>query len=219
MDVQQALVERRSVRGFLAKPVPVDTLHALFEAAQRTPSWCNIQPWRVWVTSGETTQRLTGAMLAACDANPKGESQIPFPPSYPEPYGTHRRECGKALFSAMGIAREDIEARKAAFRANYRAFGAPHVAMIAYDPHFGVYGALDVGCYLQSLMLTAQELGLATCPQAALASYPAAARSVLPIPESLTILCGIAIGYEDPKVAANACRTTRAPLSDNVQFV
>ncbi len=207
------------MRGFLAKSVPAETLQALFETAQRTPSWCNIQPWRVWVTSGVTTQKLAETMLAACDANPQGESQIPFPPSYPEPYGTHRRECGKALYAAMGVAREDIDGRKRAFRANYNAFGAPHIVMIAYDPHFGVYGALDVGCYLQSLMLAAQELGLATCPQAALASYPRAARSVLAIPESLTLLCGMALGYEDEKVPANACRTARAPLSDNVQFV
>jgi nitroreductase len=219
MDVREALSARRSVRGFQATPVAHETLIALFEAAQRAPSWCNIQPWRVWVTSGETTTRLADALTRACRDNPQGASEVPFPAGYPEPYATHRRECGKALYAAMRIERHDREARDAAFAANYRAFGAPHIAMIAYDAHFGVYGALDVGCYLQSLLLAAQDLGLATCPQAALASYPQAARSVLDIPTSLTILCGVALGYEDPAVPANACRTARAPLGDNVRFV
>lgn len=219
MDVLDAIKTRRSVRGFLDKPVAPELLTELFETAQRAPSWCNIQPWRVWVTSGDTTLRLREALLADCDRNPHGESQIPFPPAYPEPYGTHRRECAKALYTAMGIARDDQEARFAAFRANYRAFNAPHIAMIAYDPAFGSYGALDVGCYVQSVLLTAHALGLATCPQAALASFPLGARRVLPIPESLTLLCGIAIGYEDPEVRANACRTSRAGLERNVTFV
>lgn len=218
MDVQQALSQRRSVRGFLPTPASPETLRTLFERAQRSPSWCNIQLWRVWVTSGETTTRLANAMLAAVDANPNGQAEVPFPAGYPEPYGTHRRECGKALFSAMGIARDDMPARLSAFRANYEAFGAPHIVILAYDGHFGTYGALDMGCYLQSVLLAAEELGLATCPQAALANYPEAIRSVLPIPTNLTILCGIALGYEDKSVKANACRTARAPLSDNVQF-
>jgi nitroreductase len=218
MEVLQALDARHSVRGFLATPIADATLRALFSAAQRAPSWCNIQPWRVWVSSGETTAKLAAALLAACSEDPQGAPAIPFPSHYPEPYGTERRECAKALYTAMGIARGDKDARAAAFQANYRAFGAPHIAMVAYDAHFGVYGALDVGCYLQSLLLAAQDMGISTCAQAALACYPKAVRSVLSIPESLTILCGVAIGYEDPAIAANRCRTTRSPLEANVQF-
>jgi len=218
MGVGEALEARHSVRGFLDKPVPAATLTELFSAAQRAPSWCNIQPWRVWVSSGETTTRLADALVQAWTEDPNGAPAIPFPSHYPEPYGTERRECAKALYSAMGIARDDRPARDAAFRANYRAFGAPHIVMVAYDAHFGVYGALDVGCYLQSLLLAASELGLATCAQAALSCYPEAVRSVLSIPASLTILCGVALGYEDLDVPANRCRTRRSPLEQNVRF-
>ena len=218
MDVVEALHARHSVRGFLPGAIPHEQLLALFSAAQRAPSWCNIQPWRVWVSSGGTTTKLAQAMLAACIQDPYGAPAIAFPSHYPEPYGTERRECAKALYTAMGVARGDKDARDAAFQANYRAFGAPHIVMIAYDAHFGVYGALDVGCYLQSLLLAAQSLGMATCAQAALSCYPGAVRSVLSIPESLTILCGVALGYEDTAVAANACRTTRSALELNVHF-
>lgn len=218
MDVLQALEERHSVRGFLPRPVPQETLEKVFSAAQRAPSWCNIQLWRVWVASGDTTRKLADAL---CDGLDHGEPhpQVPFPDGYPEPYGSHRRECGATLYAAMGVERSDREARTRAFRRNYRAFDAPHIAMLAYDAHFGVYGALDVGCYLQSLLLAAQNEGLATCPMAALATYPDQIRQVLPIDKSLTILCGIAIGYEDPDVPANGARMPRGPLGDNVQFL
>ncbi len=218
MTVIEALHARHSVRAYRPDPIPTAQLHALFEAAQRAPSWCNIQPWRVWVTSGDTTRRLSGALSEACASNPQGSPAIPFPAHYPEPYGTERRECGKALYAAMGIARDDRPARDAAFQANYRAFGAPHIAMVAYDAHFGVYGALDVGCYVQSLLLAAQQLGIASCAQAALACYPEAARSVLAIPTHLTILCGVALGFEDADAAANRCRTRRSSLGVSVQF-
>jgi len=217
-DVFSALASRRSVRGFLPREVPREDLERIFTAAQRAPSWCNIQPWRVWVTSGATTERITRALL---DATQRGAPQpdIAFPGDYPEPYGTHRRECGKALYQAMGIARNDTAARYDAWMRNFRAFGAPHVAIVGEDRRFGLYGALDVGCWLQSVMLCAQALGIATCPQASLASFPSVLRAELDIPADVAILCGIAIGYEDPDVPANACTTTRAPLADNVKLV
>ena len=218
MDVISALEQRHSVRGFLSKPVESELLTEVFSAAQRAPSWCNIQLWRVWVTSGDTTRQLAEALCKGLDEGTP-HPQIPFPVEYPEPYGTHRRQCGATLYGAMGIERSDRAARDEAFRRNYRAFDAPHIAMVCYDAHFGVYGALDVGCYLQSVMLAAQARGLATCPMAALANYPTHTRSVLPIPEQLTILCGIAIGYEDEDVPANKARMSRADLSENVTFL
>ena len=54
---------------------------------------------------------------------------------------------------------------------------------------------------------------------ASLATYPEVARSVLEIPADHSLLFGVAMGHEDASVAANACRTTRSPLSDNVVFV
>ncbi|MCC6878022.1 MAG: nitroreductase [Sandaracinaceae bacterium] len=218
MNVHDALHARYSVRGFKPDPIPQETLRELFEDAQRTPSWCNIQPWRVWVTSGDATRRLTAAML---DAATKGlpQPEFPWPAIYPEPYDALRRACGKALYEAMGIARDDKAGRLEAWRRNYAAFDAPHAVIVGMDRRFDLYAAIDIGCWLQSILLGATARGIATCPQAALATYPAAVRSQLAIPDELGLLFGIALGYEDPSVPANACRTDRSPLEHNVQFV
>ena len=212
------LASRRSVRGYLAEEVPPETLAAIFEAAQRAPSWCNIQPWRVWVTRGAQTRAVVDAMAQAAEAGPPAPD-FAWPPEYPEPYGRHRRECGGALYSAMGVARDDKAARYDAWMRNFRAFDAPHIAMVAIDRRFNHYAMLDLGCWLQSVLLGALALGVATCAEASLASFPAAVRGVLGIPDELGLVVGIALGYEDPAVKANACQTTRAPLEANVRFV
>jgi hypothetical protein len=218
MEFLDVLRARKSVRGFQRRPVPRELLERVFAAAQRAPSWCNIQPWRVFVTGGEVTERLTRGYVAAATAGTMSPD-YPWPAGYPEPYGTHRKECGKALYGAMGISRDDSAGRAAAWMRNFEAFGAPHVAIVALDKRWNHWAVLDIGCWLQSFMLACVDAGLATCPQATLGAHAAVAREVLSIPDELGVLFGIAIGYEDESVAANACHTARSPVEDNVKFL
>jgi nitroreductase len=101
---------------------------------------------------------------------------------------------------------------------NFVAFDAPHVAIIGIDRRFDLWAAIDVGCWLQSVMLLAQAEGVATCSQASLGAYPGIAREHLGIPETIKVMFGLALGYEDPDAAANKCRTTREPVDANVTF-
>lgn len=219
MDVFEAVSARRSVRGFEERPVPREVLERIFGTAQRAPSWCNIQPWRVWLTTGRATERLVGALGEAARSGTPPRPEFPFPAEYPEPYGAHRRACGVALYGAMGVERHDMQGRWEAWMRNFEAFGAPHVAIVGIDRRFGAYAALDVGCWLQTVLLLATREGLSACPQASLATFPEAVRSVLPIPDGIAILFGIALGWEDPSVPANGCRTERSALAENVTFV
>ncbi|MDQ3032203.1 MAG: nitroreductase [Myxococcota bacterium] len=218
MDLETALSARRSVRAFLPREVPRETLSRIFERAQQAPSWCNIQPWRVWLASGDARARFIARTVESAQTRMPAPD-VPFPAEYPEPYGAHRRACGKALYDAMGVARDDREGRHGAWMRNFVAFDAPHVAIVAIDRRFGLYAALDVGCWLQSVLLLAEAEGLATCAQASLAVYPDIAREVLGVPDDVAVLFGIAIGYEDASAPANACRTTRDPLDANVRFL
>jgi nitroreductase len=219
MNVLEALQGRRSVRGFSPTEVPAETLTRVFAGAQAAPSWCNIQPWRVWLLSGDAKKRVTGRLVEAAKTGVAPGPDVPFPVDYPEPYATHRRTCGRALYEAMGVERHDHEGRQAAWLRNFAAFDAPHVAFVAADKRIGPYVAVDLGCWLQSVLLLAQTEGLATCAQAALSLYPGILREELGIGDDLAIWFGIAIGYEDAGVKANACRTTRDDVSKNVVFV
>jgi hypothetical protein len=57
--------------------------------------------------------------------------------------------------------------------------------------------------------LAVNPRGLATCVQVSIAGYPNIVREQLKIPEELTILCGLAIGYADMDFAANNLRVGR----------
>lgn len=218
MHVHEAVASRRSIRAFLPEPIPKETLTRIFERAQRAPSWCNIQPWRVWVASGDVAAQLKSGLVAAAGSR-MPSPDVPFPGEYPEPYATHRRACGKALYDAMGVERHDGPARHAAWMRNFVAFDAPHVAIIGIDRRWAIWAALDVGCWLETVMLLAEEEGYATCAQASLSLHPEVLRPLLGIDDQVQILFGLGLGKPDPDAAANRCITSREPLEANVKLI
>jgi nitroreductase len=218
VDLAAVLEGRRSSRCFLPHPIPQPDLGRLFAIAQRAPSWCNIQPWRVWVTSPPATAELSAALLAAARASLPAP-EVPYPGHYPEPYQTHRRACGHALYAAMGIERDDKARRYDAWLRNYALFDAPHLAVVAQDRALGQYATLDIGVWLGILLTAAASLGIDTCPMASVAAYPAPLRHKLGIPEHMVVLFGVALGRADEEAPANRCRTTREPVDANVTFV
>lgn len=218
MSVEEALMNRRSVRGFLERPVPPEILRKVFELAQRAPSNCNIQPWHVYVASGESRNRIREALIKNVTSGVAPNPDFAYPGKFEGVYRTRQVECAVALYNEMGIARDDSKGRLRASLRNFELFDAPHVAFLGMHRDFGVTVALDVGIYLQSLMLAMTAYGIASCPQGSMRSYPDIVRAEFGVPESIGILVGISFGYEDPTVPANRTRTTRAELGENVVF-
>lgn len=213
------LAQRHSCRAFLEKPVERTTIESVLRTAQRAASWCNSQAWQLSVTSGEATERLRAKLLAAERAGEGGSTDFPFPQEYRGVYLERRRECGFQLYNAVGVARGDREGYARQTLENFRLFGAPHVAILTSDPGLGVYGAVDVGGYVQVVLLAMQAHGLAAIPQAALAQHSALVKQELGIPKERLMVCGISFGYEDPAHPANRYRTSRATVEQAVHFV
>ena len=215
--LDEVIRERRAVRGFLDKPVPRELLVEVLELAQRAPSNCNVQPWRVYVASGEVCQSLRKALVAAVRS---GEPQVMEHPidDFFDGYRDKQIACAVELYQHMGVTRHDREGRFRASLRNFEFFDAPHVAYVCMSKRFGIGVALDVGMYVQTLMLAMWSRGIASCPQAALRAYPALVAEHLGIPEGEQILCGHSFGYENPAVAANATRQPRDPVEANVFF-
>lgn len=218
MNLEALWGERRSIRAFKPDPVPHATLEKIFGAAQRAPSWCNVQPWRVTVTEPPVTGTLADELQRAAKSG-LPHPEIAFPIEYPAPYSQHRVACGVALYQAMGIAREDKARRYDAWLRNYALFDAPHLAVVACDRRLGPYAYVDVGVWLGYVLTAAAAEGVDTCPMASVAAYPEPLRRALPIAETEVVLFGLVLGYADPDGAANRCRTTREPLAANVTFV
>ena len=127
MDVYEAVTSRRAVRGFKDEPVSREVLERVLSAAAWSPSGSNIQPWNTYVLTGAPLAELkTRAVERVCHGDPWDERQYEmYPPALKSPYGERRSAFGKERYSALGIAREDWEARQRAAIANWNCFGAP----------------------------------------------------------------------------------------------
>ena len=216
--LETLLRERWSCRAFLDRQVPRATIEHLLTLAQRTPSWCNTQPWQVVLSSGEATRKLGAALYEHVAAGATEAPDIPFPPGYAGVYRERRRVCGFQLYGALGIERGDRERTTAQARENFRFFGAPHFALITTDRALGPYGSLDCGGYVSTFLLAAQALGLNAIPQAAVAGYSPWLRAYLGLPDDRSVVCGISFGYADRADPANGFRTERAAVDDAVQW-
>jgi nitroreductase len=190
----------------------------VFAAAQYAPSWCNTQPWRVVVTEPPRTNVVRDALVAAAKGG-LPSPDVAFPLDYPEPYLSHRRACGFALYGAMGIARDDKARRYDAWLRNYQIFDAPHLAVVAVDKRLGPYALIDIGVWLGQFLGAVTAEGLAACSMASIAAYPKPLREHLGFADELDILFGIALGFEDEASPTNQFRTSRAPVDANVTFL
>ena len=218
-QLDRLLAERHSCRSFLPRAVDRSTIDSILRTAQRAASWCNSQAWQVTITSGEATERLRRKLVEAQASGERGGSDFPFPSAYTGVYLERRRECGFQLYQAVGVERGDKAGYARQTLENFRLFGAPHVAILTSDPGLGVYGAVDVGGYVQVLLLAMQAHGVAAIAQAALANHSALVKRELEIPAERPMVCAVSFGYEDTAHPANSYRTSRAPLEQAVRFV
>ena len=212
MDVFQALHQRRSVRAFLPQAPSADTVRTLMETAARAASGGNLQPWRVLALTGEPLADVVGAVAQAePDADANGSS---YPPSLWEPYRTRRFANGEDLYRSIGIARDDKAGRLEQLAKNAEFFGAPVGLLVCVDQRMGQAQWVDLGIYLQSLMLTAVDQGLATCAQGFWRRYESSLAKHLQLPEPYRVAFGVALGYEDKAAPINTLQADRAPLHE-----
>ncbi|SDF55709.1 nitroreductase [Sulfitobacter delicatus] len=201
---------RYSCRAFRPDPLPEATITQIVSAARHVPSWCNAQPWQLTITRGEATERFRAALLDAANSDAPVEPDLPWPTGYSGAYAERRRSCGFQLYDAVGIAKSDRAARKAQMLRNFALFDAPHVAIVTSPAELGPYGAMDCGGFVSAFTLAATALGIASIPQAAIASYAPLVRDHLDLPADRLVLCAISFGLPDIEHPANKFRTERA---------
>ena len=210
--------QRRSVRGFKPDPVPQSVLDQIFATAQQAPSNCNVQPWVVHVVSDSAADTMREALMNCATNHQAPAPDVPLTGAYPAEYRKRQIGAAVALFSATGVARDDVAARTESFLRNFRFFDAPHALFLFLPEWAGMREAADCGMYAQSLMLALTAHGLASCAQGALSHYADVVHEQLNVPTDHKLLFGIAFGYEDETHPANDTRTDRASVSDAIVF-
>jgi nitroreductase len=213
MDVLSAIKNRKSTRAFVDKQVSSQSIDDVLDTARWAPSGANTQPWQVAVTTGATKTNLCLALADAFKSNNPSNADYEYYASpVEEPYRSRQRSCGAALYGALGISRQDKEQRDAQWLKNYFGFNAPVILFIFIDENLEKGSWVDMGMFIQNIMLAARGHGLESCPQAALAEYPDIVRSHLSVTDEQSLICGIALGYGDTTAAVNQYRTERVSV-------
>lgn len=219
MDVYEAVTTRRAVRGFTDEPVPAEILERVLAAAAWAPSGSNLQPWRIYVVTGQPLARLKKRAVervAAGDPWDEREFEM-YPAALEPPYSDRRRDFAEQRYGALGIVRDDWEARHRASIGNWDCFGAPAALFCYVDHRLGLPQWADVGMYLQTVMLLLRAEGLHSCPQMAWSTTRETVAEIVEPSAGLTLFCGMSIGYED--LTVGYARTGRAPLPETVTFI
>lgn len=219
LEFEDVVRARRSVRAFSQRPVDPALLNALLATASRAPSGTNIQPWKVHVVTGAARDRLEHAVLAHRETRPDDQSaEFPRTSKRKEPYVSRMRALGKDMYGRIGIARGDEAAGWRQWGRNYSFFDAPVGLIFTIDKDLDSMSFLDIGMFMQTLMLAAKDRGLDTCAQGAWNMFWTVTRRVLAIPDDEYVVAGMSLGYADDAHPVNGVVATRVPLDDFVTW-
>ncbi|NLU71175.1 nitroreductase [Streptomyces sp. HNM0575] len=219
MDVYDAVDSRRAVRAFSDKPVPREVLERVLTAATRAPSSGNLQPWHVYVVTGEPLAELKERATArALAGDPGDEREYPmYPAVLASPYRDRFSAAAAQRYEALGIERDAQDRPRRIAALNSEAFGAPVVLFCYLDRRMGPGQWADAGMYLQTVMLLLRAEGLHSCPQVMWTMYRETVSEAVGADDGLVLLCGVSLGFE--KEGVPPLRTGRAEMKETVTFL
>ena len=220
MNLNELIKSRYSIRNFTDDSVDIKTIREILEIASNAPSGGNIQPWKVYVVTGSTKEKLIKKVLNNFDngVQEKIEYDI-YPNPLDEEYKRRRSECARDMYTALSIEQDDIELRLSQIRENFKFFGAPVGMIVTIDRAFAENGWGHVGMFIQNICLSAVDNDMGTCLQESWSIYPKTVKDFLNIPDNEVVWCGIALGYPNKEHPINNYRTSRESIEKFVTFI
>lgn len=210
MEIREAILGRKSIRGFKDKAVPREIIEDILQTAIRAVSANNTQPWEFAVITGDVLKKIGEENVRAFVA---GEAEDYEDTEFAGVYRQRLVGVAKQLFAAMDIAREDKEKRFWWMQRGFRFFDAPCAVIMYMDDSLDEAASrFDMGCVAQNICLAAMEHGIGTCVENQAIMYQKALRKYLDIPENKRFVAGIALGYPDPDFPANQVVSEREEL-------
>lgn len=223
--VDLAITSRQSIRAFLPTPVPRETVLDILNVAARAPSGTNTQPWKAYVLMGAKREELIAKVCAAHDESRgqigtnANEEYDYYPTQWVSPYIDRRRENGWGLYGLLGIGKADKDKMHAQHQRNFRFFDAPVGLIFTLDKVLGRGSLVDMGMFIQNVMVAARGRGLDTCPQAAWNGYHGIIKPLIGASDNELVVCGMSLGYADTDALVNTFRTPRVEASAFTTFV
>jgi nitroreductase len=221
MELEQAMRERRSIRGFTDQPVSREMMEEILAVANLAPSSMNTQPWHFHVLTGAVLEAVRRGNTERMLAGVPPSREIPAHGKYEGVHRDRQVEIAKQLFAAMGIAREDAERRQDWVMRGFRQFDAPVSVVVTYDRALDDHGPVaifDAGAAVYGLVLAAWERGLGAVINGQGIMQSPVVRECAHIPEDQVILTCVALGWPDEGFAANGVKSVRREVTENTSY-
>ncbi|MCA1322898.1 nitroreductase [Herbaspirillum sp. alder98] len=220
--IEWAIATRRSIRAFLPTEVSRATIEEILDVARFAATGVNLQPWNVHVVTGAARTRLCAA-IHAVDDTPRLAAQHSdeweyYPTQWISPYIDRRREVGWNLYGLLGIEKGDKERMHTQHGRNYSFFDAPVGLFFTVNRVMQQGSLLDIGMFMQNVMIVARAHGLDTCPQAAFMKYHKIIRAELDVPSEEMFVVGMSLGYADNERIENTLITRREGVASFTKF-
>ncbi len=210
MDLHDALRGRKTIRGFLAQPVPQSVIREILIDAHWAPSSSNQQPWHFHVVTGAALQALCGKIEEA-----RRLKQTSYDPSKGKTIPPEYVDRTKKLFKQLRPFISSLDGDNKSFieSGSFRFYGAPVVVFITMHASLPKSRYMDIGMAAQNLMLSAHGRGLGTCAIALTLYYGDAINACLGIdPDQHETLLSLALGYPDNEFPVNRFRSSREDI-------
>ena len=221
MNYDDVVLGRRSIRGYQDKAVPQKLIEEILTLAMRSPSSMNTQPWNFTVVSGDVLDKIRAGNTERNLAGVPHSREFRIGKAFE---GQHRdRQVGvaKQLFAAMGIAREDKEARHDWVLRGFRQFDAPVCVIITYDRELADSDdtAFDCGAVTTALVNAAWSRGLGAVINSQGIMQSPVVREYAGIADDQVIMKAVALGWPDDSFPANAVVSERKSVAQAARFV
>ena len=221
MDFDDVIVGRRSIRGYLPKPVSKKLIREVIELAMRAPSSLNTQPWNFHVVAGDTLDKIRAGNTERTLKGVPDSREFRGHGAYDGPHRQRQIEIAVQLFEAMGIERDDKDKRQEWVLRGFRQFDAPVSIVVTYDRsiHGGDIGPFDCGAVTNALVNAAWSRGLGCVINSQGIMQSPVVREHAGIPDEEVIMICVAMGYSDDSFPANAVVSRRKSVDEAVNFV
>jgi nitroreductase len=216
--VDEVLRSRRATRAFRPDPIPRQIVLDILEAAATAPSNSNTQPWRVHVLTGAPMKNLAEALVESFRADSAPPSAH-FPDPLPAEFGVRQADFAARYYACLGIDRRDVAARARQTERNFCFFGAPVGLIFSIDARLTAHSWLDLGLFVQNVMIAARARGIDTCPQVSFARFHAIIASHLQMRAEEVTACGMSMGFADTRAPVNQVRMPRQRALDFTRLV
>lgn len=209
MEFEKVVNERHSVRDFSSKEIPNELLTKIVKIAQRTPSWTNSQPWKVYIAKGKTLDQIKKSHLKKSQAEFPSNTEVEqvsrtswgkLPSNNTQDWSNHLSQFLGSDMEKMGKSQIEL-------------FNAPALVYLVAEKEVSPWMIYDIGAFSQTLMLAAKDNGIDSIPAFEIVRFPEDIHQALNIPDNEVVVAGIALGYPT-NANINGFYTKRANTED-----